>query len=241
MRRIIWGAFLLAALSTGVFLPRWAAELDDLRQMQAEISYSVSSQAIAQGMAWEFPQRLANASRSMTQMETEHEGVMDEAAAEAAARGILGQMEETGVLTPGSRWQRERAEQYLMIGRESVAVTGVEQLGGYYAWLCSFSNAAGTTLGLLVDDETGLLLAAGLVCGEGEELPLDTMHAALSFGAFCEESYGFTLRTVRRLPDAERGRARYELTFFDGTDHRITLSWSMGRNAMKYQAMVAFQ
>ena len=238
-RRTLWGVLLLAALSVGVLLPRAAAGWDDARHARTEWSGTVSGEAIVKNMAWEFSQRLSNFDLSVSLMETDHEGNLDDAAAEAAARELLDQMTDWGVLPPDSRWELERLEYYLVIGRENAVVTGKEQLGGYYAWLCSFSDASGDRIGLVVDDETGLLLAAGATYGEADT-SLDTMRKALRFAAFCEESCSFTLRTVRRLPYTEGGRICYELQFSDRDGEVIAVVWKVGQNSFKYQAMIPF-
>lgn len=243
-RRGIWLLLLSVALAVGFLLPTVLLKIHDVHQEKNVRSYAASDGAIVQNQSWTFEERLRNAAFSMSPLETSHTSALDEEAAESAARSILRQMEEVGFMEADTQWQTDKMQYYLIVSRENAVISDMEQMNGYYAWLCRFSASTGAQIGLLVDDDTGKLLASGFSASDTDNAPWTAekadMSTALRFAAFCEESYGVSLQTIRRRQSDGGNRIRFEFLFSNGTDDELMLFLEAVQGAFKYQAMIPF-
>lgn len=245
MRRLtIWILLLSATLAVGFLLPTVLLTIRDVQQERNVRVYAASDGAIVRNKSWTFEQRLGNAAVSMSPLETSHSSVLDEKDAEVAARSILRQMEEVGFMETDTQWKTEEMKYYLIVSRENAVISDMDQMNGYYAWLCKFSASTGAQIGLLVDDDTGKLLASGFSASDADNAPWAAqkadMSTALCFAAFCEESYGVSLQTIRRRQSDNGNRIRFEYLFSNGTDDELVLFLEAVQGAFKYQAMIPF-
>lgn len=222
-KRIIGGAGALLALLVSAFLPLLSGRLQESVYAAHVTDTPVSPAELERFTVWNFSQRLEHAGVSMLQAELRREEERDRTAVLAAARDALDAMEDAGILPP-SDWVCEEPLLLLAAARDENG--GEDTFQTYDTWRCICRDGAEREIGVLLDDQTGKLLAASYIRGEEAAAVPESRTIAEQWGAFCGAYYGMDLEAWSADPEGtqlllylrteEEGRITLNLEFDEG-------------------------
>ena len=187
-KRIIGGAVL--ALLASALLPLLSGRLQEGVYAARVTAAPVRPAELERFSVWNFSQRLEHAGVSMLQAELRREEERDRTAVLAAARDALDAMEGAGILPP-SDWTC--GEPLLLLAAARDESSGEDTFQTYDAWRCICTDEAGREIGVLLDDQTGKLLAASYIRGEEAAAVPESRTMAGQWGDFCGAYYGMEL------------------------------------------------
>lgn len=232
-------------LAAGLFLPRIASCIQDNRDADAVGRYEVQDISLSQMLPWSFNERLQYASLSMSSIRAEQGKEMDPASVEEAIQNILKELEQSGAITSAEKgWTLKQAEPTIIAARTEILVEDARQLTLYFGWLCRVFDEVGNQVSMLVDDETGKLLAALYEGKDREKQPAITeemgMEAALRWAEFCERSYGYTFQSILPREGFTKGWLNFKLLFTTDSEETVELTCAAGPGGFKFQEIISF-
>lgn len=229
MKRVGLGiAGLVAAICCGVLLPRASARLQDRYYDTRVSTHNTEPVYLEHFSAWNFLDRLEHSGVTMIQAELRENKRMSRLEAQAATEKILRVLEEIGLLEQGN-WTYDSAVPYLAAVRDETE--GEVLFQSFNTWRCIYVDPVGNEIGLLLDDDTGKLLAASYIQQEKEEpIAVKAQELTERWIAFCESYYGLTLE---RTEDNGTGRVLGYWSAESG--QRIVLNFSVSENGFQMQ------
>lgn len=230
MRKRYLGVAALLLLSA--LLPALAAALQETIYSVHVTARETEPVALGQLAAWDFVDRLEHAGVSMLQAELLESEETEYSPVLAAGERVL-QVLEDAELVRQSRWENTDLVPLLAAVRDEKS--GEDTFQSFQVWRSIYQNPDGGELGLLLDHQTGELLAAKAIWGEKISLTAEEREIwAARWAGFCAEYYGMTLEQLKADPAEEEAQTFYAvLQTEDGRS--VTLNVRLAPDGVDFQ------
>lgn len=221
-------AGLAAAICCGILLPQVSARLQDGYYDRWVSIHNTEPVYLEHFSAWNFLDRLEHSGVSMIQAELRENKRMSRTEAQAATEEILRVLEDSGLLEH-QNWTCDSVVPYLAAVRDETE--GEVLFQSFNTWRCIYMDSVGNEIGLLLDDDTGKLLAASYVQQEkAAPTVVEASELTERWAAFCESYYGLSLE---RTEDNGVGRVLGYWSAENG--QKIVLNFSISEDGFQIQ------